>query len=72
MGTPLGPKYIPYTYMDPVGGGPCTGKVYRPGQGSSPCNSARTERSANRTQRASERTRVQGSGFRDEGSGFRV
>ena len=19
MGTPLGPKYIPYTYMDPVG-----------------------------------------------------
>ena len=20
MGTPLGPKYIPYTYMDPLGG----------------------------------------------------
>ena len=23
MGTPLGPKYIPYTYMDPLG--PCWG-----------------------------------------------
>ena len=22
MGTPLGPKYIPYTYMDPLGSGP--------------------------------------------------
>ena len=21
MGTPLGPKYIPYTYMDPLGKG---------------------------------------------------
>ena len=21
MGTPLGPKYIPYTYMDPLGQG---------------------------------------------------
>ena len=21
MGTPLGPKYIPYTYMDPLGAG---------------------------------------------------
>ena len=20
MGTPLGPKYVPYTYMDPLGG----------------------------------------------------
>ena len=22
MGTPLGPKYIPYTYMDPLGSAP--------------------------------------------------
>ena len=22
MGTPLGPKYVPYTYMDPLGYGP--------------------------------------------------
>ena len=23
MGTPLGPKYIPYTHMDPLGEGNC-------------------------------------------------
>ena len=23
MGTPFGPKYIPYTYMDPLGMGSC-------------------------------------------------
>ena len=24
MGTPFGPEYIPYTYMDPLGKGPST------------------------------------------------
>ena len=26
MGTPLGPKYIPYTYMDPLG--TCLGRGF--------------------------------------------
>ena len=47
MGTPLGPKYIPYTYMDPLGkmascrsSTPCTLAELclprRPGAGASP------------------------------------
>ena len=27
MGTALGPKYIPYTYMDPLGGGLTSAKM---------------------------------------------
>ena len=29
MGTPLGPKYIPYTYMDPLGHACVPQRVYR-------------------------------------------
>ena len=27
MGTPVGPKYIPYTYMDPLGITVCTKRI---------------------------------------------
>ena len=29
MGTPLGPKYIPYNYMDPLTPGPSAGSICR-------------------------------------------
>ena len=31
MGTPLGPKYIPYTYMDPLGKGLVKGLGFHSG-----------------------------------------
>ena len=66
MGTPLGPKYIPYTYMDPLG--LCVGKIARIAR----------FRIDVATRRGSDvafpesKFRVWGLGFRVWGLGFRV